>query len=186
MTTLSTFDHGRLSLSPHLHRHDPLDAARSVAIVSVTTRHRRPLLVIDPRAGEVVADTLRRFHGDSWRILAWTVLGATADLIMVNVAGRDLRAAVVDVLDGTRAPLRNLGHHDPWGALPFIRPLHPGTDLAATLRYILSGSVRTGLADHWTEWRWWGSGHWPRLDAEFLERHPSHLLWLDALTAEVS
>jgi hypothetical protein len=140
--------------------------------------------VLDPRAGEVVACTLRRLHCSRWRILAWTVLADTADLVVVNVEGHDVDGLVDGLLDATRPPLRNLSHRDPWDPQAFVRSVSRDADLADSLRHVLSGSVRTGLADHWTDWRWWGSSHWPRLDADFLERHPSHLLWLDALTPE--
>jgi len=152
-------------------------------LLTVSTRERIPLLVIDPRTGAVVDRHVRHLHGRDLRVLAWSV-NADHVLLLVVRPGHDRPEDLARKLrDRTTVPLSALGYPRPWAPETPVLPIRPCHDLAALVEYVLAAPVRAGLADTWPQWRWSGSRQWPDVSPAFLARHPSDRLWLDAVTA---
>lgn len=155
-------------------------------LLTLSTRGRIPLLVVDPRAGSVVDRHVRSLHRPEAPLLAWSV---TADQVLVLVGpsptSRIARMAH-RLRDHTAFLLTRLGHARPWTLEVPVLPIRPHHDLAALVEYVLAAPVRAGLTEGWSEWPWSGSGQWPDVDPAFLTRHASDRLWLDAVTACLS
>ena len=168
------------SVAPQVRPSAPRSRARAL-LVTLWTRDRCPLLILDPRAGHTVDHHVRALHDDRRRVLAWSV---TADQVLLLIASRgpDDLVATAHLLRARTAPrLAHLGHRRPWAAIHTL-PIRPPHDLAALLEYVLATPVREGLADAWPGWRWAGSRQWPAIDQEFIARHASDRLWLDVVT----
>ncbi len=119
-------------------------------------------------------------------MLAWSITGDQV-LVLVGPSPTSRVARVAHRLrDHTAFLLTRLGHARPWTLEVPVLPIRPHHDLTALVEYVLAAPVRAGLAEDWSEWPWSGSGQWPDVDAAFLDRHPSDLLWLDAVTACLS
>jgi hypothetical protein len=119
-------------------------------------------------------------------MLAWSITGDQV-LVLVGPSPTSRIARMAHRLrDHTAFLLTRLGHARPWTLEVPVLPIRPHHDLAALVEYVLAAPVRAGLAEGWPEWPWSGSGQWPDVDAAFLDRHPSELLWLDTVTANPS
>ena len=160
----------------------PRPAADAAVLITLSTRDRSPLLVVDPRAGDAVARRLCQLHGGGRRVLAWAVLPDRALALVTAAGGGSVARLVSDLVDRTTDDLARLGHAQVWRWPVEALPVRPEHDLAALLEYVLRAPERAGLADGWRHWRWAGSCHWPDPELAILTTPVVGLLWLDALT----
>jgi hypothetical protein len=153
-------------------------------LITLETRGASPLLAVDARAGDAVAERLRHLHSPERRVLAWAVLPDTASCLVTASGGEAVARLVSHVVSTTTDDLLRLGHEQVWRWPVDVMPVRPDQDLAGLVRYVLRTPERAGLVDRWREWRWAGSCHWsdpePVLDASLA----AGLLWLDALTGD--
>lgn len=157
-------------------------ASAAAILITLTTRERSPLLVVDPRAGDAVARRLLQLHVDGRRVLAWAVLPERALCLLTIAGSRPVARLVSDLMDRTTDDLTELGHEQVWRWPAEALPVRPDHDLAGLVEYVLRAPERAGLVECWRDWRWSGSRHWPDPELAFLTSLNPGLLWLDALT----
>lgn len=161
----------------------PADSA-AAHLITLWTRGGSPLLALDPRAGQTVADHILLLHHPQRRILAWAVLADRVSVLATVGPTRRACDTATAIRHATTPAVAALGHSDPWCDTTHVLPIQRSHDLGHLLAFVLNAPARAGLGDSRHPWRWVGSCQWPKADLAFAARTPSYLLWLDALTED--